>query len=87
MLEGVFERLAGIIAAKVVEELFERLPDISDIVTQVLPVIVESITKEIGDLVPNVGDIAEEFVKMLPQLAERVVDQILSRLPFPFNGR
>lgn len=55
-MNKLVERFAVLVAAKVVEELMERLPDISDL-----------------------------LIKVLPQIAEQVTDELLDRLPFPFK--
>lgn len=52
MIDKLVERVAVVIAAKVVEELFERLPDPADLIVKVLPQIAEKITEEMLDRLP-----------------------------------
>lgn len=52
MIERLVERLATVVANRVVEEIFERLPTVTDLMTTVLPLVAERVTEELLDRLP-----------------------------------
>ena len=52
MINGLIERIALAIALKVVDELFERMPEPLDLIIKILPDIAERLTDEVLERLP-----------------------------------
>jgi len=52
MLDKLVERLAVVIANRVVEEVFDRLPDLSDLIGDIVPAVAGKVTEELLDRLP-----------------------------------
>lgn len=51
-MNGIIEKIALIVAARVTDELIKRLPDITDAIIEILPDIVEAVLDQILDHLP-----------------------------------
>ncbi|WNM74094.1 hypothetical protein SEA_NERGAL_3 [Mycobacterium Phage Nergal] len=69
--------VAPAIAAAVADKFAEKLPDIAERVT-------DAVLDRVGDKLPDFSQL-DEAVKSLIELPARVVDELIDRLPFPFN--